>query len=435
VTDAPSEAAGTRRPFVRNVLLLSGGTVAAQVLAAVSAPVITRLFSPAEFGMLGAYTALLAVLSSGITFRYEWAIALAESELEAVNVFALAIGIATLNSAILLIAILALRPWLSSAIADCALWLPPGVLALAVYRTLSVWAIRRHEYRALAETKITQTASMVGIQIGSGLLRVGAAGLLIGQIAGQAGGCGTLARRMLLSGGWLRSICLKEIWRAARKFARFPKFSTAAALLNSCSEGLPVLCFIWMFGPVVTGYYTLVQRLVFVPGNAVVSSVSQVFFGESCHLQRESRPDLIRKNYIQRFWQLLLLGVSGAAIGAAIAPYAIPMLFGPDWRQAGVCFQIFAPVLATWLPASSLSGVLDAFQRQDLHLRREIVRIALVLGGLGIAYVYATTWIRTFIIISVAYTIDMMFYAALSWQSVSVGNRAHTASRISDLQP
>jgi O-antigen/teichoic acid export membrane protein len=416
---ALSEATRTGH-FLGNVLLISGGTVAAQALAAASAPVITRLFSPAEFGILGTYTAFLAVLSSGITFRYEWAIPLAESEVEAVNVFALSIGIATLNSVLLGVALLVLRPWLPIAISACVLWLPVGVLAVALYRALSILAIRKHEYRKLAATKITQTASMLGIQIGSGLLRVGAAGLLLGQIAGQAGGSGTLARRMLISGEWLRSISLKETWRVARKFARFPKFSAAAALLNSCSEALPVLCLIWMFGPVVTGYYTLMQRLIFVPGSAVVSSVSQVFFGESCHLQRESRPDLIRRNYIHRFWQLLLLGVSGAVIGAIIAPRAVPTLFGAKWQQAGLCVQIFSPVLATWLPASSLSVVLDALQRQDLHLKREILKILVVLGGLGISYVCATTWVQTFIIISVAYTIDMILYSALSWQSMSV---------------
>ena len=50
--------------FVRDVLLLSGGTGIAQVVALAMLPVLSRLYSPEDFGLLTLYISIVTVLGA-----------------------------------------------------------------------------------------------------------------------------------------------------------------------------------------------------------------------------------------------------------------------------------------------------------------------------------------------------------------------------------
>ena len=47
--------------FVRSVLTLASGTAVAQLLLALAVPVLARLYTPAEYGVLAVYSSILTV--------------------------------------------------------------------------------------------------------------------------------------------------------------------------------------------------------------------------------------------------------------------------------------------------------------------------------------------------------------------------------------
>ena len=69
-----------RKPFFRHVLVLVTGTTLAQLLAVAASPILTRLYSPEEFGLLTVYTAVLYIFALMGTLQYENAIPLPEDE-------------------------------------------------------------------------------------------------------------------------------------------------------------------------------------------------------------------------------------------------------------------------------------------------------------------------------------------------------------------
>src|ERR1700712_2285797 len=73
--------------FVRNVLVMLGGTVLGQMFSVIAAPALTRIYSPAEFGYLNVYGSMLSLLTVLASLRYEMAIPIAVSEIEAANLF------------------------------------------------------------------------------------------------------------------------------------------------------------------------------------------------------------------------------------------------------------------------------------------------------------------------------------------------------------
>jgi O-antigen/teichoic acid export membrane protein len=69
--------------FARNVLTLMTGTTLAQAIPIAVSPILTRLFSPAEFGVFAVYLAIVSVLAILATGRYELAIMVPKKDRDA----------------------------------------------------------------------------------------------------------------------------------------------------------------------------------------------------------------------------------------------------------------------------------------------------------------------------------------------------------------
>ena len=72
----PLPAAG----FARSTMTLASGTAIAQLLLVLAMPVLTRLYTPADYGALAVYSSTLTVLLVLASLRYEVAIPLPENE-------------------------------------------------------------------------------------------------------------------------------------------------------------------------------------------------------------------------------------------------------------------------------------------------------------------------------------------------------------------
>src|SRR3990172_1558670 len=82
--------------FTSNVLKLVGGTTLAQGVNAIAAPVLTRIYSPHDFGIAAVFISIVSLLAVIACLRYEYAIVLPERDEDAVNVVALGIGVVLL---------------------------------------------------------------------------------------------------------------------------------------------------------------------------------------------------------------------------------------------------------------------------------------------------------------------------------------------------
>src|SRR5262249_26906666 len=137
--------------IIRGVAVLASGTAVAQFLIIATAPILTRLFSPEEYGILGIVVSNSALLAVVVTARYDQALLLERDSDSASHLFVLVL----VSSALLSVAASALGTVLSSAFeldpaADLYRLLPwTGVLTLvtAVNMVLSTWAIRQKRYR------------------------------------------------------------------------------------------------------------------------------------------------------------------------------------------------------------------------------------------------------------------------------------------------
>jgi O-antigen/teichoic acid export membrane protein len=413
----------SRAGFARNVVILSSGAGIGQVLGLIAMPVVARLYRPDQFGVLGMYGSVLAIVSVVAMLRYESAIPISKTDSEAVNATALSCGIAVVTS--LLCALLALffaGPVATLLrvpnLASVAWLIPVGILAVSAYRAFSLWAVRAQDYSTLAKTKVTQGLGLILTQVGLGLLRVGSAGLIIGQIVGQSAGTAALVRRVYEQDrNWSRGISRAGMIQVARRYSRFPKFSSGAALLDSLNGNLPLLFLGTVLGTTIAGWYTFLQQTLLYPVNLMTFNVAQVYYGEIVQLRR-TNPEVMLGVFVTRITKLATVGLAMVVAVNLIAPWFVPLVFGKQWNGAVTCLQILSPMVLIGFIASPTGSTPEALQRQDLHLVREVFRVTTTILALSIAYFLKTDWVLSLGLISAAGVINYSFYLLVSWYAI-----------------
>lgn len=400
--------------FVRNTGKLAGGTAVAQLITLVAAPILTRLYSPEGFGILGVFTSFLSILAITATLRYELAIPLAESEDEAAGVaaasllFTTALGTAVAIAAYLIgeTVLVALN---SSQLLPYVWLLPISVLLVGAYQTLNYWAIRDRSFGRIAKTKLAQGAASVSTQLALGLVGVGPLGLLMGHVLGQSAGIMTLARD--LPTRTIRQVSRGFLASTMHRFRRFPYFAAPGALLNSATSQAPVLIFAALYGPVVAGLFALTQRIVGLPIQFIGNSVNQVFFAEVAQLRRTD-PTRVAVRFLQVSGSLALLAVVPALVLLAFGPQLFSFVFGDDWIEAGRFARVLAPMLILQFSVGPTAH-LNILERQELNLLWNVVRAVLVAGAFVISSSLGLQAQATVTLYAAAMSVSYLLMAAL----------------------
>lgn len=388
--------------FARGVGVLVGGTAGAQALMVLAAPLLTRLYSPEDFGLLAVFTAILALFGVIAAGRYELAIPLPESDQDAANLTVLGFVLVVLTSAATF-AVFLLWP---QPIADALnapglapyLWLIPfGVFFLGCYEVFSKWAIRRKQFPTIARTRIVQALGTLGIQLGA--FKFGVPALLGGHAAGQGLGAAGLALSALRRPEF-RQCSLAGMLQQAVRHRRFPLYSSWTALFNTASLQLAPLMLVALYGTVIAGFYALTLRILSIPTTLIGNAVGNVFMSSAPEAYRDgSLKNLVSKLHSR----LAIIGALPLAFLCLFGPDVFELLFGPAWRESGVYAQWMAPWIYfhfQWVPLSAVAIVLE---QQRVLLISEVVTLAIRFFSLGICFIFgfdASVGIAIFALVS-----------------------------------
>jgi len=386
----------TRGGFARNVAVVMSGTVAAQLLQVAASPVITRLYDPADMGLLAVYGSLVGILLSVSSLRYEMAIPVAEDDDEAAYLLYLSVGITVAMAAVVgAVLVLAGAPVLRLLQADGLLpyaWLIPAGIALGgAYQVLVSWGIRARAYGTTARTRVRQSVGLVTVQVGGGLLGAGPLGLLLGDVVGRTSGVGSFVA-MLRRDERFRALrpSLAALRAVAVRFRRFPMVSSASALLNTSGLRVPALMLAGLYGPAVAGWFALSQRVVAIPLTWLGQSLAQVYFAEAARLAREDPPALERL-FHRTVRRLVLLGGVPVLLGGLAAPFVFGALFGREWSEAGLYVLLLTPMLLGQIVVSPVSQTVYAIDRQGMQLHWDAWRFAAAVAAFAACAFFRAT--------------------------------------------
>ncbi|WP_019673913.1 oligosaccharide flippase family protein [Psychrobacter lutiphocae] len=402
-----------KNSFARGVSVLVGGTVGSQALMILATPLITRLYTPEDFGLLAVFTAILAFFTVVSAGRYDLAIPLPEGDQDAANLAVLCICIVstfTLLSFIFIlffsnnIALLLKSPKL----ANYLLLIPIGIFFVGIYQIFSKWSIRQKEFSVIAKTTLYQSLGTIAIQLtGSSF---GAISLIFGYSTGQGIGAVGLARSAFRKSEF-KTVSLKDIKSQAIRYKDFPIYSTGTALFNTASLQFAPIVFITLYGATISGLYALTLRILSMPISLVGNAIGSVFLSEAPKAKREGTlPDLIIKLHNK----LALIGAFPLAILLYFAPDLFSLAFGKEWLKAGVYAQWMAPWIYLQLQWSPLSMLASVLELQRASFISQILSFSFRFGSLILAWqleLSSDNSILVFAIVSaIVYLIVMLWF-------------------------
>lgn len=376
--------------FARNVLTLMTGTTFAQAIPVMISPILTRLYSPQEFGVFAFYLALVSVLSVLATGRYELAIMVPRKERGAAAVTVIALSASVLVGAILFLVVALFGREIATLFNmsehyQLFYWVPLSVILMASYQALNYWCNRRSYYRKMATARMSQSISMSAAQVGAGYAGIGVFGLLGGAIAGHFSAFVFLLVRVLKSDRQAFGRLSFSILRAmARRYVDFPKYLIAAHSLNMASFQAPIIALGSMFGSGVSGFFMLTQRVIGAPMSIVASAIGDVFRQEASRAYLEAGQ--CKEVYTKTFLRLLCIAIPAFPIFFIIAPDLFALVFGESWRVSGEYARILTPMFFLQFVTSPLSSMYMLAQKQRLDLIWQFFLFLLIVSAFIFAY-------------------------------------------------
>ncbi|WP_252090520.1 oligosaccharide flippase family protein [Pseudomonas sp. MWU13-3659] len=358
--------------FARNVLTLMTGTTFAQAVPVLVSPVLTRMYSPQEFGVFAFYLALVSILAVLATGRYELAIMVPRRDRSGAAITLLALAVSLVFCVVIFLVVLLFGRDIAklcnmSDHYQIFYWVPVSVAFMAGYQALNYWCNRIGYYRPMAMARISQSISMSTVQVGAGPLGGGVFGLLGGGVVGHFSAFAFLLLRVRRSDGRVFRRCRAPLLRAvARRYVDFPKYLIVAHSLNMASFQAPVIVLGALFTSSVSGFFMLTQRVVGAPMSIVASAIGDVFRQQAGRMYAEHGQ--CREIYVGTFKRLLSIAVPAFIVFFLVAPSLFALVFGEQWRVSGDYARVLTPMFFFQFITSPLSSMYMLAQRQRLDL-------------------------------------------------------------------
>ena len=377
--------------FAKNAFTLTLGTSIAQVFPMLFYPILCRIFTPVEFGLLAtlsSITIILALLASG---RYEKSVLIADSKNDAANI----IGLTLLVSfSILLILFLLLQLfsgqlelWLNEP--SLTKWLfvcPISAYAIIIFGCYNEWCVRNKYFINLAWNKIINSSAITLSKLLFGFVKIFSNGLVIGDLLGRTISAVVCVFRALQKDKTeLFQMSFKRMQHLAKQYDEFPKINLPGELINAISLSLPVFFIGAYFNNIEVGYYAMTMNVLSLPVSVISLAIKDVFRQRANEVYVKTGNCVDIYKHILKI--LIFLGVLGTIILFFILPDIFSLVLGKNWRIAGEYSQILLPMIAVEFVSTSLNGVLIITNKIKIVLYWQIffiliTSISLLLGSL-----------------------------------------------------
>ena len=399
--------------FIGNVLVMITGTGIAQLIPVLIIPLLTRLYTPGEIGVLAAFVSLFTICSIIAGGRYEYAVILPEEDTQGTRLLQLASLLSLATGILLFIAVFLFGPQISHllgipAIAPWLWFLPLAVTAQGLFMTFSFGLNRNKKYRDIARGKVSQSGSTALIQVAGGVAGWGIAGLIIGKVSG-----------ILVSAFWLvmalyqkapfhfRAQPWSELKKTAADYSNYPKFNAPHAFTNTLSNSMPVLLFVTFFTEIIAGFYAMAIRACYVPVQIVSLAFGQVLAKRLAELKQQNRDVYgFVKNTLGK---TLAAGLIPFGLLFAAGPTVFGFILGPDWAVTGDYVRILTPYVYLTFASQPLSYIPLLYDEQKNALFLYIVSLLLRFAGI-IAGIWADSFYLSLTLYSLTGVLTLIWH-------------------------
>ena len=364
--------------IVKNTSKLLAANVIAQVVGFAVYPILTRLYSPDDFGALNIFLTIGGIATLFATAEYQNSIMLPKNEKSSVACFHIGFIITLIVTLLFVLSIPFAGPianLLNVPQLSASYWmLPIYILVISLWTLLNYWHTRNERFTSVSAYQITQSVTGAGLKWG--LARFASNGLIIGSVVAPLIALATnIAATFRTAIRPLLTFDKDECRRMTREYINFPKFSLPRTLINNLSGNLPILLLAPFFGASYIGFFGMALSLAFRPLNIVSASLYQVFFQRAA--EQVQRKESIKSFFIKFIRNATLVVVPCFAALYFILPKLTEWFLGAGWNVTAECIQLMLPWLAVVFVGSTIAFIPDIFQKQRTSAIIEVIYLIL----------------------------------------------------------
>lgn len=393
--------------YARNSIISVVGVGLAAIIPLLLRPFLGRIFTPAEFNILGLYIGITSILAIAANFRYGYAVAICKDDEQAKNVLLGSIVLSFCFSLLIFITVfffgdaIALALKFDPAISEWFYLIPLSVFFTSSCIGLNGWLNRKKSFTAMAVNKSLRRGGEGFFQFVFGKLKL-TGGLIYGTFIGDAINFLIHLFQFKKADGNFRNVNSDTIKKSLAQYVDFPKYNLIPSLLDTVSLYLPFFIVNNFYSKEISGQFFQSRDLLAMPLILVSMALSQVLLQKLTEKRAQSQhvtPIIMRHIYF-----LSTLAIVGVLILYPFGEDLFVIFVGPQWGVAGNMASLMVIAYAMKFVITPLSVIFFAIEKVKISSFWQLGYF----GGMCCLFFFPSLDINTFILYYVI--IEVIFY-------------------------
>lgn len=331
--------------FAKNVLFLSFGNGFAQIISFLFIPLLTRIYNPEIFGILGVFSSFISIVTPLISLSYPIAISFSESDLEARAIsrlsiylgICLSITISTFfvlcNSKIITLLKIDLLP--------NYYYLIPFTLVLGTLNQVhQQWFLRKKVFIGASRISIIQSLFSNSLKLAFGYISPSSLSIILATVSSSL--INSLISINILARLNIKVLCkscldykaqFSELKTVALKYSDFALFRSPQIFINTISINFPILILSGYFGATQAGLYSIASIFINIPSITLGKGFGDVFYSRVVEAKLNSENIgvlLFRATFV-----MALVGIIPFVVVLFFGEQIFSIILGQQWSLAG----------------------------------------------------------------------------------------------------
>ena len=406
--------------FIKDVKTVLTGTSLSQIIPLIFYPLLTRIYSPEDFGFMAFFMSVCAVMIVLASGAYEQAILITKNNLELDSLIKL-----TLVRSLIMLVVISLILIISvntvpflfkyKIYLNWVLVLSLTAFFTIIYNLYNEWCVKKSEFKKLSVNKVYNSLFTSLFKSINKVFSFISNGLIVGELIGKFL-ISLISVKFMLSNGTniFKGYNIEILKKTRQKFKDYPRYMMFDLLINTIGGSVHVYIILAFFNANELGYISLSLSLLTLPVTVISGGIKDVF--------REKANQLFinegscRKLYIDLFKPLSILGFFGFGILYLIVPYIFPFALGNHWIKSGLYAQYLIPLFYFNFVSMSLGGIFVIANKIKISLYWQIFNITITVLALFIGSALYNSMIATIILFSLAKSISYIIYMIISYK-------------------
>lgn len=373
-------------PYNKNILIVALGTIFAQIIAILISPLLTRIYTPEDFGIYGAFMSIVLICLTISSARYELAIFIPKNFDDSKRLLIISLLLSATFSFIIFIIMIIFKKNLIihfnlKVLEKWYFTIPLIVLLLSINQIYQHWLNKIKDYKNLNLYRILSSAIISFFNLFFGFFKITTNGLILSLIITQSVVAFFSIKNFK---SFFKLYNYNRLKILATRYKKFPLYSLPSTLSGDIGAQMPTILLAFYFNADIVGYYLLASKIITLPFSVIGNSISTVY--KQTAIEEFNVNGNCEKLYIKTLQKLFIISIIPVLILMFGSVPIFSFVFGVKWKIAGTMASYLSVLAFFQLLSTPMADTILFISAQKTDLLLQLGRLifsilSFVVGG------------------------------------------------------